>query len=177
MAYLQPTEKILQSYISDQTNDAYATALIGKWHLSANETERPTQMGIDYFAGIMRGGVTDYYDWDLVENEVSNGTTDYVTSKLTDLGIDWIAEQENHGFVGWRTPLYTYAISFAACKYTPTRRFTNGQEARVSANPQPTYGHGGKSDFEMGRMLTSLSPEELANTIVIFIGDNSSQVV
>lgn len=48
--------------LATSTNNAYADALIGKWHLSqpADYTD-PTQHGIDYYEGNFTSGVADYY--------------------------------------------------------------------------------------------------------------------
>ena len=46
---ISTSEISLQKYISDNTNNAYATAIIGKWHLSINSAD-PITMGADYFA-------------------------------------------------------------------------------------------------------------------------------
>ena len=45
---ISTAETSLQSYINSNTNNDYATAIIGKWHLSNNASD-PVTMGIDYF--------------------------------------------------------------------------------------------------------------------------------
>lgn len=85
---ISTSETSLQKYIKDNTNNAYATAIIGKWHLSTNVVD-PIIMGVNYFVGILSGGVQDYNSWPLIENGTSTISTEYATTKLTDLAIDW----------------------------------------------------------------------------------------
>lgn len=66
---LSQSETTLQQYISSGTGNKYATAIIGKWHLSGNNaTVNPEDFGIDYYAGLIRGAVDDYYQWQLTED-------------------------------------------------------------------------------------------------------------
>ncbi len=48
--------------LKNQTNDAYQTCLVGKWHLgNVNDYDHPNDHGVDDFMGVMSSGVTDYY--------------------------------------------------------------------------------------------------------------------
>ena len=52
---LDPSEQILHHYLKEETNDAYATAVIGKWHLSGESPNTdPETLGMDYYAGLLR---------------------------------------------------------------------------------------------------------------------------
>ncbi|MFT7419601.1 MAG: arylsulfatase B, partial [Arcticibacterium sp.] len=69
---LDQSEITLQKHISDNTNNNYASALVGKWHLSGNGLGAdPESFGIDYFAGLIRGVADDYYEWKFSEDGVS----------------------------------------------------------------------------------------------------------
>jgi arylsulfatase A-like enzyme len=102
---ISTSETSLQKYINENTNDAYATAIIGKWHLSSNAND-PITMGIDYYAGILKGAVQDFYDWTLTENGTESNTREYATTKLTDLAIDWVDDQTKPWFLwmGYNAP-------------------------------------------------------------------------
>ena len=63
---LSTTETSLQKYL-DNNNSGYNHAVIGKWHLSTS-TNHPTDMGINYYAGLLNGGVQSYSNWNLTEN-------------------------------------------------------------------------------------------------------------
>jgi arylsulfatase A-like enzyme len=59
----------LFTYIDRETNDAYSTAVIGKWHISSPiNPNHPFEHGLDHYEGVIAGGVQDYYDWQKVEN-------------------------------------------------------------------------------------------------------------
>ena len=97
---LSISEITLQEYISTQTNDEYASAIVGKWHLSGNNsTINPETFGIDYYAGLIRGAVNDYYQWPLSENGTRSQNTEYITEAFTDLSIDWINQQSKPWFM------------------------------------------------------------------------------
>jgi len=76
----------------------YSHAVVGKWHLSTDPTH-PTSMGADYFAGLLAGGVQSYTNWNLTENGQTNNTTEYSTTKFTDLAIDWVNNQTEPWFL------------------------------------------------------------------------------
>jgi len=77
---LAPSEATLQTYIAENTANRYASAIVGKWHLSGNNLNtNPESFGIDYYSGLIRGTVSDYYDWQLTEDGVVSDQTDYIT--------------------------------------------------------------------------------------------------
>ena len=170
---ISTTETTLQKYIDNNTSNAYATALIGKWHLSENIAD-PITMGVDYFAGILSGGIPNYNNWSLVENGVSSNTTEYATTKLTDLAINWVGTQTKPWFL-WMA----YNAPHTPFHLAPTDLHSQGNlatdAASIDANPLPYYLSALEAmDAEMGRFLSSLSAEERANTVIIFIGDNGT---
>ncbi|WP_261793696.1 sulfatase-like hydrolase/transferase [Psychroserpens burtonensis] len=86
--------------MSAQTNNKYASALVGKWYLSGNNSAINLEtFGIDYYAGLIRGEVDDYYQWQLSANGTTNQNTDYITEVFTDLSIDWINQQSKPWFM------------------------------------------------------------------------------
>ena len=89
---LSASETILQSYINQQTNNAYNTSLVGKWHLSGsgNNISNPETLGIDYYAGLYGGGVQSYDLWQLAEDGEITTQTQYISEKFTDLAIERI---------------------------------------------------------------------------------------
>ena len=83
---LAQSEEALQKYISDRTNNSYASAIVGKWHLSGNNnTANPESYGIDYYAGLIRGAVTDYSRWEMTEDGSTSIQTTYTSEFFTDL--------------------------------------------------------------------------------------------
>ena len=171
---LDNSETILHKYINQQSNDAYATALVGKWHLSGNEAKinNPEILGMDYFAGLMKGATQDYYQWILAENGKETNQTEYITEKFTDLAIDWIDKQDKPWFL-WmactapHTPFHT----------PPSNMHSQGDLGDYSQgmNAMPYYMAAIEAmDFQIGRLLEHIPDSERDNTIIIFIGDNGT---
>jgi len=89
----------LQRYIAEETDGGYATALIGKWHLSNSPTFNPESLGIDYYAGVLGAAPESYYDWQLTEGGASTTSAGYNSEVLTDRAIDWVQSQERPWFL------------------------------------------------------------------------------
>jgi arylsulfatase A-like enzyme len=131
-------------------------------------------MGIDYFAGILSGGVSDYYNWTFNENGNTSNSTTYTTTKLTDTAIDWVDDQTKPWFL-WMA----YNAPHTPFHLAPTDLHSQGSlptdEASMNANPIPYYMSAIEAmDSELGRFLSSLSSEERTNTVIVFIGDNGT---
>ena len=166
-------ETTLQKYISTQTNNKYASAIIGKWHLSgSNLAINPETFGIDYYAGLIRGAVNDYYQWQLNEDSATTQVTEYITETFTDLSIDWINQQSKPWFM-WlaynapHTPFHAPPINMHSQGNLPA--YNNGLD------PIPYYMAAIEAmDFQIGRLLDAIPEVERNNTIIIFIGDNGT---
>jgi arylsulfatase A-like enzyme len=131
-------------------------------------------MGIDHYAGLLGGGVNSYTNWILTENGSTSQSTEYVTTKFTDLAIDWVSQQNNPWFL-W----LAYNAPHTPFHLPPSDLHTQGNlpadDASIDANPTPYYLAAIEAmDSEMGRLLNSMSAEERNNTIIIFIGDNGT---
>jgi arylsulfatase A-like enzyme len=166
-------ETSIQEFLDENTNSAYSSAVIGKWHLS-NNANRINQLNIDYFAGLLGGGVGDYYDWPFTENGETENNTAYTTTKFTDLAIDWINQQDSSWFC-WlaynsaHTPFHLPSSEMHSQGNIPS------DQASIDDNPIPYYMAMIESiDFEIGRLLENIPPDELENTTIIFIGDNGT---
>lgn len=175
---LSAQEVILQNFLKTETTTSdYASAIIGKWHLGGGQTG-PNDFGVDYFAGITAGDVSDYFDWNLNVNGSNFASTNYVTSELTSLAIDWVDDQSQPWFL-W----LSYNAPHTPFHLPPTSLHTrnlSGTQADINANPRDYYLAAIEAmDTEFGRFWSSLSASEQDNTIVIFIGDNGtpSQVI
>jgi arylsulfatase len=87
-------------------DNGYATAAIGKWHLTPDDEQGPAgpfdrwpnAFGFDYFYGFL-GGEDSHYDPMLVENQRTLGVPTesgfYLTTALADHAIDWIRGQQS----------------------------------------------------------------------------------
>lgn len=112
--------------------------------------------------------------WDLVENYKTSNSTEYTTTKYTDLAIDWVENQTKPWFL-WlaynapHTPFHLPSTDLHSQGQLPT------DQASIDTNPLPYYfAMLGAMDTEIGRLLNSMTSEEKNNTVIIFIGDNGT---
>lgn len=170
---LNTSEKVIQKYINENTNNKYATAVVGKWHLSGNNNSfNPESFGIDYYAGLIRGAVDDYYRWQLSEDGATNLQTKYVTEKFTDLAIDWVNNQNKPWFL-W----LAYNAPHTPFHVPPSNMHSQGNLAAYSTgmNPIPYYMAAIEAmDYQIGRFLEKIPADERENTVIIFMGDNGT---
>jgi arylsulfatase A-like enzyme len=166
----------LQRFLaSDENTDNYQSAVIGKWHLSGTppDASHPATVGIDYFAGNLRGAISDYNEWDLTINGETSVSTEYHSSAITDLAIDWIDDQAQPWFL-W----LAYVAPHSPFHLPPAALHTqtlSGTEADIAANPRAYYLAAIEAmDSEIGRLLGTLTEAELDNTIILYIGDNGT---
>ena len=169
---LSTAEISLQKHL-DNTNSGYNHAVIGKWHLS-NSASHPVDMGLNYYAGVLGGGVPSYTNWPLNINGQTSNSTAYATTKFTDLAIDWIDGQSEPWFL-W----LAYNAAHTPFHLPPNNLHYQGNlpsdQASVDANPLPYYlAMLEAMDTEMGRLISSMSEAEKENTVIIFIGDNGT---
>ena len=171
---LPETETTIQAYLDQQLGNLYATALIGKWHLSNNENNRPNEMGIDHFAGLIPGTIINYNQWELTVNGQTATNEEYITIQLTDLAIEWVNGQEKPWFC-W----LAYTAPHSPFHLPPAEMHSQGNlvddPASVEVNPRPYYMAMIESiDYEIGRLLSKIPTAERENTVVIFVGDNGT---
>jgi len=169
---LPSTETTLHRYLDDNTS-GYSSSIIGKWHLGG-PPGYPNFLGIPYYAGLRAGAVADYNVWTLTLNGTDTPRTDYITTAITDLGIQWIGQQTEPWFC-W----LAYTAPHVPFHLPPLEMHNQGalptDQASIDADPLPYFIAMVESlDYEMGRLLATLSPAVRANTVVIFIGDNGT---
>ncbi len=153
--------------LDEQTDDAYATALIGKWHLTQPlEPGDPLEFGPDFYDGYLRGAPDDYFNWSRVQESVASQETTYVTTALTDAAINWIDEQTQPWFL-W----LAHAAPHSPFHVPPAGTYT---VANPTNNRRQYVAMVEALDFEVGRMLAALDADVRDNTLVIFVGDNGT---
>jgi arylsulfatase A-like enzyme len=173
---LSTSEISLQTYITNNSGNEYSNAVIGKWHLSGTPTQplHPNNMGIQYFSGVIGGGVQSYYSWNHTENGNTNTSNEYTTTRFTDDAITWINDQSQPWFL-W----LAYNAPHTPFHLPPSDLHYQGSlpedQASIDANPLPYYLAAIEAiDTEMGRLFNSISSEDLENTVIIFLGDNGT---
>ncbi len=170
---MSTSETILQKYIAEETNNEYATAIIGKWHLSGDGMiDNPENFGLDYYAGITGGGVQNYFSWPFTEDEVKTNETEYSSKKFIDLSIDWIEAQNKSWFL-W----LAFNAPHTPFHVPPSEMHSQGEleEYVDGMDPMPYYMAAIEAmDYQIARLLDSLSEKDRDNTVIIFIGDNGT---
>jgi arylsulfatase B len=170
---LNSSETVIQKYINQQTNNKYATAVVGKWHLSGNNASfNPESFGIDYYAGLIRGVVDDYYQWQLTEDGATSLQTKYTTEVFTNLAMDWVNDQNKPWFL-W----LAYNAPHTPFHLPPSNMHSQGNLPAYTAgmDATPYYLAAIEAmDFQIGRLLENMPAEERENTVIIFIGDNGT---
>jgi arylsulfatase A-like enzyme len=173
---LPTTEISIQSLLTDQ---GYASAVIGKWHLAGSPNEatadHATQLGVLYYAGYLSGQMSDYYDWQLDTSDgATTQQTGYATTVFADMAIDWIAGNQEQPWFTW----LAYTAPHAPFHLPPAdlqTRNLSGDAQDITDNPMEYYFAAAEAmDTELGRLLDSMPTEEREQTTVIFVGDNGS---
>ncbi len=154
--------------IEENTDNAYADAVIGKWHLSSPVVaDHPYQHGADYYVGFLNAGVDDYYAWQKTEDGVTSLSTEYTTSVLTDRARDWRAEQTDKPWLLW----WSHAAPHTPFHTPPAEMYsinnTNNNVRKYIAMIESI-------DFAINKLLLSIPDEVEENTIIIFVGDNGT---
>jgi arylsulfatase B len=155
-----------------------AHANIGKWHLTAgrNNPTAPNDFGWGYYSGVFNGAVPDFFEWTKTEDGEEVPVTNYATTELVDDAITWIGTQEGEGkpWVMWlafnapHTPFHVppadlHSEDLGEPGPCPARENSACYRAAIEA-----------MDAELGRLLGTLSPESLARTHIIYLGDNGT---
>ncbi|MFK7806199.1 MAG: sulfatase-like hydrolase/transferase [Saprospiraceae bacterium] len=157
----------LFSKIAETSDDAYAGAVIGKWHISNPvDYNHPMQHGIDHYEGLFTSSVDDYYAWDKVVNGTLTTSEEYVTTDLTDSAIDWISDQTDPWFL-WLAHAAPHGPFHVPPADLYTEPNTNNNLGKYLASIEAM-------DHEIGRLLDSMDEETRENTIILFIGDNGT---
>ena len=161
---LAPDETLLPAMLPE----AYATAMIGKWHLSNRESglDAPERHGFDYFAGHVHNftGTDNYRSWVRVESGARAQSTRYVTTAQVDDAAAWIAEVSQPwmcvlSFTAGHSPWDEYppeGLHSEPDSYTKRSLYKAALQA---------------ADTELGRLLDGV---DLDRTIVIVLGDNGT---
>ncbi|MEM6467040.1 MAG: sulfatase-like hydrolase/transferase, partial [Pseudomonadota bacterium] len=158
----------------------YATAAIGKWHLADTEngwTEHPNLFGFDHSEGPFGGVPESYFAWNKLTNGDWSVETGYMPTQKVNDALAWIGSQEDDPWFMWlafNTPHSPFHKPPTDLINTPELRDLDPQ-ADPADNPGPYYRAMVEAlDTEIGRLLSGIDADVLANTVVMFIGDNGT---
>ncbi|NQV73476.1 sulfatase-like hydrolase/transferase, partial [bacterium] len=164
---LDRTFETLFESIDELTNGEYAVGAFGKWHLGGrSDTAHPNDAGAQLFHGYLGGAPADYSSWSRVVNGLSSTSTNYLTSEITDEAISWI-DLQNSPWLVWMAHGAAHTPFHAPPDSLYTRPTPTTDQDRYLAMIESI-------DHETGRLLDSMTSQELENTLIIFVGDNGT---
>ncbi|MEZ4316917.1 MAG: sulfatase-like hydrolase/transferase [Myxococcota bacterium] len=147
----------------------YTSLALGKWHLSSDESEtnyaHPLLFGFEHHGFIQR---LDYWDW--LRNDVGELSIDprYQATALADDTIHYANTTPGPwliwaGFLSAHDPIHVPPAELNVRGVTNASPELEKYFAMIEA-----------MDLEIGRMLTSIDPDVLDDTIIVFLGDNGT---
>jgi arylsulfatase A-like enzyme len=152
----------------------HATANFGKWHLG-DDPIGPLTMGWDYFSGFLEGDILSYDSAQKVVNGDPRSIDDYVTTDQVNDAIDWISHRDRVPWLVWLALSAPHEPFHVPPAELHDFDALSGTIDDIDADPRPYYDAALQAlDTEVGRLIASLEPEVLAQTTIIFIGDNGS---
>jgi arylsulfatase A-like enzyme len=170
-------ETSIHQLLDQRLSSRYSHAVIGKWHLSDSTNggpDNPKLMGVGHYSGLIKNGHDNYWKWPRTEDGETQYVDGYATTIFTNEAIGWVGNQDSPWFL-W----LAYTAPHPPLHLPPAGLHTNndlpGTKADIRTNPLPYYLAMLEAlDSELGRLLSSLSPDQRKNTIVIFVGDNGT---
>ncbi|MGB3467540.1 MAG: sulfatase-like hydrolase/transferase [Cyclobacteriaceae bacterium] len=174
-ATLSNSEIIIQQYLADNSTGGYASAVIGKWHVSAGSNlNAPDNFGVDYYSGIFRGAVQDYYNWTQTSAGEQTDITTYTTTHFVNQSTDWIDQQSGPFFLWLAFNAPHTPFHLPPADLITDKSLVDNQSA-INSDPLPYYLASIEAmDTEIARLIGSLSEEQRENTVFIFMGDNGT---
>ena len=171
------------------TEVGYQTALFGKWHLGNGGNNAtgtlPTDQGFDHFSGHINGNIQNYFGWPKSTltgpNQPNNSVTetDYATEVNTQEAVSWINATTNPFLA-----IVSYAAPHDPFHVPPADRYSN---INLVGNAGDICGAGQQNsdndcyramaeamDSYINDLLTQIDPVKLADTLIIFMGDNGT---
>jgi arylsulfatase A-like enzyme len=170
---LDPEQQTIQQFLAaDERTRDYASGVFGKWHVGGRDENHPATVGIEHYAGSI-GNPGDYFDWELTVNGATSIVTEYHTTRVTDLAIEWIQRQDGPWFA-W----VAYSAPHLPFHQPPAQlhgRDLTGSRAELRQRPREYYLAAIEAmDREIGRLLQSMPAADQDNTVVIYVGDNGT---
>ena len=173
------TDELMLPQLLKAAPEPYATAAVGKWHLSDlvnGQLEHPNDSGFDHYSGVLFGGPSSYFAWRHLENGRLRAESGYYDTHITEDAIRWIDEQGDNPWFLWmsysnpHTPVHLpprELLHSAARDLPPNFDTEENNRAYFFAQVEAM-------DTLIGRLLDSIPDETMQNTYVIFFGDNGT---
>ncbi len=171
----------LPAALRADTTLGYETAAFGKWHLSSADNgnlEHTSNIGFEHYSGSYASAVESFFAWSqVIDGSITDGRTGYATTDVVDDAIEWIgARNDDKPWLAWvafNAPHSPYGAPPDSLLSAETAKTISALD--INENAQPFYAAMIEAmDTEIGRLLASMDSDELANTYVIFLGDNGT---
>lgn len=176
--YNTPTELPSgEVFLPEVLPPAYSSAAIGKWHLGSKVVSgqlHPNINGFQHFAGsmtIITGmPMDDYFSFPKVIDGVLTQANVYATTDQVNDALGFIQATTQPWFV-----YLAFHAPHAPFHKPPANLHTYNLPSSINGNfPIHTRAAAEAMDTELNRLLTNISPTVLANTYIIFVGDNGT---
>ncbi|MCU0864653.1 MAG: sulfatase-like hydrolase/transferase [Planctomycetes bacterium] len=149
------------------------TGLVGKWHLGTDlGAATPVAEGFAVFTGALGGALPSYFQWPKVENGTTSMSIAYATTDTVDEALQFVQQS---GAQPWFLMLSFHA-GHSPYQAPPAALHTqNLAGLDPNTTPIPFYKAMVQAmDTELGRLLATLPAATLANTNIVFLGDNGT---
>lgn len=148
------------------------TALVGKWHLGNDLGPlTPTAEGFGTFTGALGGALPSYYQWPKVENGATSQSTVYATTDTVNEALAFVQGATQPWFL-----MLSFHAGHTPYEAPPANLHTQSLGGlNPATSPVPFYRAMVQAmDSELGRFLATLPATTLANTDIVFLGDNGT---
>ena len=165
---------LAETTIAELLSATHRRAAIGKWHLGGNDADHPIDQGFEYYAGALTNLNGDYYDWTkTINSEGGSSTTlnNHAVYTTDDNSAEAIAKIAEYGedpwivYLAFTAPHSPFNVPTGPLTQTVTQGSSNLEKYKAMVEAM---------DREIGDVIDSISPTVLADTTIIFIGDNGT---
>lgn len=167
----------------DEAVDLETRALLQARGATTTFAARPNPLrhGYEYFAGSLGGSLRSYWDWALIEGDASTVSVDatraqtYATDLTAANAGAWIGSQTGPWFA---TVAFNAGHWDGSNNYDPDHALQGCSTITSASTDLESYQAGVECmDFHLRAMLDTIGDTELADTIIVFVGDNGTDHV
>lgn len=174
---LPVSEWTLPMALNAHDGDRTSHADIGKWHLAGENnggSMSPNLFGWDHYEGFFEGSLESYWSYNETVNGISQAVNEYATTETVNDAIRWIGEQDESWvlWLAFNAPHEPFHLPPPELHNYPNLL---DDPSLIQEHPKPYFKATLEAlDTEIGRLLASMDPAVLAQTDVIFVGDNGT---
>ncbi len=189
---LSPDETTIPEVLSTYTQ-TNGQAMIGKWHLGNclnGQRRGPNVAGFPHYAGSFANLVSEgksFFEWDKTVNGNTSLVHTYATTDNVNEAVDWINNQSHQPwflYLAFNAPHQPFQIPpHELVSPSTLARLPQDDLGNISPAGTPCEGDAQRfcylamveaMDAEIGRLLESIPSEVMAQTTVMFVGDNGT---